>query len=51
MSDYVMVYEHAGKVTTLPKPPPQETQTRALRTIGFLIRTLHHIILTLQKAI
>ena len=51
MSDYVMVYEHAGKITTLPNPPVYETESTPLRTIGFLIKALHNIILTLQKAL
>ena len=52
MLEYVMVFEHNGEVTTLPKPPRQPA-SRLIRTIGFLLtlsyQGLYTIIQALQK--
>ena len=53
MSEYVMVYEHNGEVTTLPKPPRQPN-SRLIRTLGFLLTLSYQglyttIIQALQK--
>ena len=50
MSDYVMVYQHKGDVTTLPKPPRQPT-SRIIRAIGFLLTFSYQGLYTIIQAI
>ena len=48
--EYVMIYEHKGEVTSLPKPPRQPA-SRLIRTIGFLLTLSYHGLYTIIQAL
>ena len=50
MSDYVMIYEHNGEVTALPKPPPPP-KSRMIRAVAYVLSSLHTIIRVMQKTL